>query len=108
MGERFRVLSAIDRTYAEGKKSCQNACNRGMRSSSGLRLQSGWRASSHEWLICRLRRLYTFQSLGEAVLAIDHAPYRAGTIRTQCLPTRATVRRGRDIGMIGAVHANLL
>src|SRR5580698_2226608 len=105
MRQALGILYEVHRTHAEGKETGENASDCGIRSGTWHDRRGGRNES------CRGRRgygLHTLQALGQTVLAIDHALHVAGTIRAQRLAAGAAIRDRRSIGMVGAVHENLL
>src|SRR5437879_723276 len=100
MGKALSVLRRVNRPYAKGEKARQNSCHCWIRPAAG-----------RDWGITRWRRrrrLHAFQPCRQAVLAIDHPAHVARAVRAQCFPARAAIGHRRYIGMVGAVHTNLL
>src|SRR5271154_2923171 len=105
MRQALGILPAIHRTHAEGKETGENACDCGIRSGTWHDRRCGRNESCYGWRSCGLDAL---QAVGQAVLAIDHAFYVASTLGAEWLAAGAAICDGRSIGMVGAVHENLL
>ena len=104
VGQALGVLPGVHGAYAKGKDAGQNA--------GQGRVRTGNRDARNRSRTRRKRRggrrQRAFQPRCQTILAIDYAAHVARAVGAQRLTAGSAKGRSRNIGMVGAVHENLL